>query len=57
MVGSQQTGGSNIEDPSVVTIINCRTQVIKTSQKDRKLEFYVKDGNPEIFTVKKQLEK
>ena len=57
MVGSQQTGGSNIEDPSVVTIIDCGTQIIKTSKKDRKLEFYGKDGNPEILTVKKQLEK
>ena len=57
MVGSQQTGGSNIEDPSVVTIIDCGTQIIKTSKKDRKLEFYVKDGNPEILSVKKQLEK
>lgn len=57
MVGSQQTGDSNIGDPSVVTVIDCGTQVIKTSPKDRKLEFYVKDDNPEIFTVKKAIRK
>lgn len=57
MVGSQQTGDSNIEDPSVVTVIDCGTQVIKTSKKDRKLEFYVKAGNLEILTVRKAIRK
>ena len=57
MVGSQQTGDSNIEDPSVVTVIDCGTQVIKTSKEDRKLEFYAKAGNPEILTVKKAIRK
>lgn len=58
VVGSQQTGDSNIEDPSVVTVIDCGTQVIKkTSKKDRKLEFYVKAGNLEILTVRKAIRK
>ena len=57
MVGAQQTGESNIKGVSVVTGLDCGTQVIKASPKDRRLEFYVKDDNPGILTVKKAIRK